>query len=120
MKIFILEDDPHRITRFKQWYSHHDLTITDQAADAIEILKSEKFDLIFLDHDLGGQVYVDSSEKNTGYTVACELSSTVNSDTTVVIHSMNPTGSNNMKAVLEKHCQVHQIPFSEKIRGLIL
>ena len=42
----------------------------DDTISALALMKDKPWDLIFLDHDLGGQVFVSSSHHNTGYTVA--------------------------------------------------
>lgn len=94
--VFILEDDPMRISQFKKFFSNKNLTMTAEAAEAIEILKKIKFDICLLDHDLGGQVYVNSDKPNTGYQVAKEICNTINADTYCIIHSMNPVGAQNM------------------------
>ena len=67
MNIFILEDDIVRIAWFKKEFKQDTLTINTDAEPAKKILKKQKFDLIFLDHDLGGEVYVSSDNANTGY-----------------------------------------------------
>lgn len=46
------------------------MTLVDKAHEAIQALKDHTFDLICLDHDLGGQVMVDSSREDTGAEVA--------------------------------------------------
>lgn len=100
--VFILEDDPIRIKQFKQMLSDKFLTMTDDATVAIDILNKQKFDICFLDHDLGGQTYVNSDKPNTGYQVAKQISSTLNIDTFCIVHSMNPVGAQNMyKAIGE-------------------
>jgi len=65
------------------------------------------FDLIFLDHDLGGDVYVDSEEKNTGNQFAkwlCQSKSL--KDTPIIIHSLNYYGVQNMKRFLPKALEI--------------
>ena len=118
MKLFILEDSQSRITLFNSWYVDHELTMTDDAMEAIEILKRDKFDVIFLDHDLDQRTFVDSSEPNTGYTVAKEIPNTVNVNTQVILHSMNPDGVNNMAAVLKAN-NPQKIPFGSKLAKIL-
>jgi len=97
-KLFLLEDSESRINWFRNRCkaAGHILVLADNVKDALHILRVEKFDMIFLDHDLDDRVYVDSNEENTGYQVAKELHNTINRDTEVVIHSMNSIGSKNM------------------------
>lgn len=96
MNVFILEDDPERIKRFKQMLIGHNLVITDVAWEANEILSQMLFDFIFLDHDLGGEQMVDTNVENTGSTVAKHIPSTINRNVQVYVHSFNPIGAQNM------------------------
>jgi hypothetical protein len=66
-----------------------------------------EWDLICLDHDLGGEVYVDSNELNTGYQVAKFLA-TKNPKCLIIIHSSNFWGACNMMSVLP---QADYIPY---------
>ena len=56
-KILILEDDDNRILIFKRNYSFcgYELVFVKHSNEAIEQLKNNKFDFIFLDHDLNGK-----------------------------------------------------------------
>jgi CheY-like chemotaxis protein len=95
-KIFILEDDPNRVKWFKENLVSDDLHITEFAEEAMEWLRSTKFDAVFLDHDLGGDQMVSSNVWNTGSTVAQMIHETENKDLTVIIHSYNPSGADIM------------------------
>jgi len=101
-KILILEDDPERIRIFRDKFHDCDLDMVDTSNDAIELLDENQYDLICLDHDLGGEVYVNSLDPNTGYQVTSWMSKNdhQNTDTPVVIHSFNPAGANNMYVAL--------------------
>lgn len=67
MDIFILEDDQARIDKFvKEWGTKAKLTIAKSYDEAVKKYKGD-YDLICLDHDLGGRQWVDSSEENTGF-----------------------------------------------------
>lgn len=100
MKILILEDNPNRIKQFKYNLIGHDVDITDQVLMAIELLKNNDYDLIFLDHDLEGKHYVPSSYFNTGYTVAKYLSANPQINAKIIIHSSNYKGVAKMRSVL--------------------
>jgi hypothetical protein len=65
MRVFILEDDPERIKRFRQALIGHDLTVIMDVAAAKEAWEPP-YNLMLLDHDLGGRTFVDSDEENTG------------------------------------------------------
>jgi len=110
MNIFILEDDPRRKEVFKEWFKNEDFIIVEDADAAIELLSKNKYDFIFLDHDLDGRVYVDSKEHNTGYTVAEAISGTLNKTTRVVIHSHNTVGAALMLSVLSEN-KAEYMPF---------
>jgi CheY-like chemotaxis protein len=100
MKILIVEDSQDRIAWFETALEKHELTISLDAATGKAAVASTKFDVIFLDHDLGGEQMVDSRNENTGYQVAKTITTSKNSDTPVVIHSYNPVGAANMQSVL--------------------
>ena len=121
MKIFILEDDENRIKVFKRSFIGIDLTMTDLADEAIKRLKTEKYDFIFLDHDLGGEVFVDSQNKNTGSEVAKHITHTLNKSTMVIIHSFNPSGAKNMFDIMKSYKMECVIaPFLGKDFNLII
>ena len=100
IKILVVEDDPNRVVRFSRECAGHDLTVTEFASDGASHVRGTKFDLIFLDHDLGGQQMVDSDD-NSGYHVAKAIPGSINDETPVVVHSLNPIGSQRMVGVLK-------------------
>jgi CheY-like chemotaxis protein len=111
MKIMIVEDSPARINTFKQKLNNkdYDLYFFDTAVDAEAALKNiGGFDVLFLDHDLGGQVFVDSKDPNTGYAVAKFIVDNKIDIPSIIVHSMNPVGSQNIKSILPK---AEVIPF---------
>jgi len=102
--ILILDDDEIRHTLFSKKYgSHFVLYHVYTAQEAIKLLQMMSFNYIFLDHDLGGQIYVQSGD-GTGYEVALWLMNNkyieLNTNVQVFIHSYNPVGAQNMKNVL--------------------
>lgn len=102
MKILILEDSGQRIKLFKQHYGKkHDLYFFDKVIDAKDALElMGPFDIIFLDHDLDDRVYVPSEEPNTGYQLAKWIAEKNLKFDEIILHSLNPAGVQNMKAVL--------------------
>ncbi len=110
MKILILEDANSRIQTFiKHYGKKHDLYFFDNITDAKDALNLlGPFDVIFLDHDLDDRVYVNSNEANTGYQLAKWMQENNISAEEIIIHSMNPVGADNIKAVLP---QAKIIPF---------
>ena len=68
-KVLILEDDKGRIPGLSSIFNEvgAEITWTDTAKECISIIKeSDSFDIIFLDHDLGGLSYVDHNREDTG------------------------------------------------------
>jgi len=66
-----------------------------------EMIHDNEYDLIFLDHDLGGKEMVDSADEDTGYHLALFIASdSANKETPCVVHSCNPAGAVNIAAVL--------------------
>lgn len=100
MKILVLEDDHIRHISFMKNLSDHDLDIVETSKEAIKKLQDNDYDVLFLDHDLGGKIMTPSGE-NTGYEVAQWLSN--NPDRMpkqIYLHTLNPVGQQNMKNVL--------------------
>ena len=97
-RILILEDDPLRIAAFKRRFLEirdkhpFELDFVDNAQECIEKLSKIKYVLFFADHDLGGEVYVPTDNKNTGSEVARWIKNNpenINKDTIVLVHSYN-------------------------------
>ena len=101
MKILILEDNLSRQEFFKVNLEKHNLTITDLSKIAIEKLSTEKWDILFLDHDLGGEVHVSSDNTNTGAEVARWIQNNPNKKPKlVIIHTLNPPGQKYIKSCI--------------------
>jgi DNA-binding NarL/FixJ family response regulator len=102
MKVLILEDAEERIAQFKKNMGDGNLLVfTDRPKEAIDLLKEGKWDVLFLDHDLSGKFFVPSG-KDTGYEVATFLEANEEfKPGTIVVHSMNPVGANNIMAALK-------------------
>jgi len=112
LKIIILEDMPSRIQFFKSKLHKHNVYYFDNADDVINALclLEKEWDIVFLDHDLDGKIFVPSSYHNTGYTVAKFISENNNiTIKQIIVHSMNPLGAQNIKMILPR---VEIIPFN--------
>lgn len=96
--ILILEDSDERIGQFRKNFINAELIIVKTSKEAIIELKNKKFDIIFLDHDLGGKVFQTPGE-NTGYEVAQWISKNLK-DSKVAIHSLNMPAVKVMKNCL--------------------
>jgi len=82
MKILVVEDDSPRQNFFSDVLSEYTPTFVTTSVEAIELVKQQAFDLIFLDMDLD-----DGLER--GLDVARMLKGTPNSYADVIVHSMN-------------------------------
>ena len=104
MKVLILDDEPYRHKLFRLHLAAEERTHVMTADECIDALREEKWDIVFLDHDLGGMQMVvsmsDTGEK-TGYQVACFLEEfPIYKPTKVIVHSLNPAGAKNMCAAV--------------------
>jgi len=122
MKILVLEDSQERIEKFKTLFPEHDHDVwfTYEAQECIDLLDTQQWDILFLDHDLGGKVFCPSDE-NSGYAVACWLSHfTDRMPTLIVVHSMNPIGASSMGQVLPEGMRIPFFLLHEKQAEMIL
>ncbi len=93
MRIFVLEDDPSRIHWFEQRFIGHDVTYADSC------LQIERFqppyDLICLDHDLGGRQMSKHEDNGERFAVLIreQHGRLQRPETVVVVHSFNPEGA---------------------------
>jgi len=106
MKILVLEDDIERIEEFRKRFQNvkgiENVDFCYSAKVCIELLKKEKYSLIFLDHDLGDKVFVNSNEQNTGAEVARWIEQNpLESGQSVIIHSVNPSGAKYMMSAIK-------------------
>ena len=119
MKILILDDDLNRHGFFNNALRHEDVTNVYTSKECIEELKKEDWDIVFLDHDLGGQVYVESGEY-TGYEVALFLEQNPEyKPPKVIIHSLNPQGARNMQMAISGSKHIPIIVLQNDIYGFI-
>jgi len=112
-RVFILEDDLYRVNLFrKKLAAKHTLTITDNVFEAKKLLAENDFDVLFLDHDLGGEIFVDSSAENTGYQLAKWLEEQKKHYDQIIIHSCNPVGADMMAVRLDSCTEnLSRVPF---------
>lgn len=94
-RVFLLEDDPTRVRLIREALIGKDVELT-HAWDADKGLElfAGPYDLILLDHDLGGKQFVDSSLDNTGAGFVRRLpEGSITNFTQVVVHSYNGVGA---------------------------
>jgi len=130
--ILFLDDEEARYSHFRSLLRNIPnikIVWVKTAREAIRAIDQKKYDIISLDHDLGGkgsgftpdypgdvpelhhlfgaQVPVTKQEPS-GLTVANAIAKTTNSTSLIFIHSMNQVGAQRMKQVLPN---AHVIPY---------
>lgn len=119
LRILILEDDKGRTATFFSKLSRHTLVFVATAADAISLIKNEVFDVIFLDHDLGGETFVSVEDRNTGSEVIRLLVSgnEITKRPYIIIHSLNTPAADSMQKTLVNNGFefVYRIPFTQLV-----
>lgn len=117
--IFVLEDMLVRIPTFMKIAKETgmDMVYYDNITDAINQYELANPKVVFLDHDLGQQTYVNSNEENTGYQFAKWM---VKNDKDykqriIIIHSANPVGAENINNVLNGFANI--IPITSFVRN---
>ncbi|MDD5354954.1 MAG: response regulator [Candidatus Omnitrophica bacterium] len=81
MKILIIEDSLNIVDLFKRFLDNHELHFAYSGKEAIDKRSNIKFDLIFMDNDLG--------EGLTGEDIAYFHADSINASTPVIVHSSN-------------------------------
>lgn len=119
LSVLVLEDDLNRVDIFKRKLGgRFDLCFVETAMDAIVAIQSEDFDVIFLDHDLGGEVYVSTEDTNTGSEVVRWMiayhGALFTYNPYVIIHSLNTPAAEDMERKLKSadFPFVYRIPFT--------
>lgn len=98
-RVLILEDKADRMVFFrKKFRPDTKIVHVEHAYDAIEELKKHEFDLICLDHDLGGKE-MEWDEEDCGMVVAEWISENLEYYN-VIIHSFNEPAAKRMMQVL--------------------
>jgi hypothetical protein len=118
--ILFLDDDASRTKAFK---SRVPSALTaENAKDFIELLKKIEGDepvQAFLDHDLGGEVYVDSSRENTGMEVVRWIVANNPKIMDIVVHSHNgPAAARMVVALCDAGYEARAIPFFSLIMSI--
>ena len=97
MRILFLDDLPERSAEFLSVVPHGDCV--DTAAACIARL-AEGWDVVLLDHDLGGQAFVDPQEEDTGSGVVRWVVANRPAVGRFVVHSLNEEAGRRMVADL--------------------
>jgi len=125
MRIFILEDDPARKIAFEQALGvfekgfPHEVTICSflGGVGGAYINFEGEYDLIMLDHDLGGAQMVSPDEEETGTAFVKWLveNNKLKNGPKVIIHSWNPDGARRMLELLPLNCMAFWEPFGHTV-----
>jgi hypothetical protein len=97
--VFVLEDNEERRDWFREKIPWAAVALTVCEAREKLLGFENRYDFFFLDHDLGGRVYLEPGDE-TGYAVARMLASAGVPGCRVLIHSWNPAGTMAMKSLL--------------------
>ncbi len=107
-RVLFLDDNPAR----RRWFGLHGVSFEDQlwfaidAEGAIKCLSdpihADGFDLVYLDHDLGEETFVDSDRKDCGMEVVRWIVANKPKIGEIVVHTMNtPAGHGMVRALRE-------------------
>lgn len=90
-QVLFLDDDHSRIDAIRARLASVkcDLTVVETADHCIAQLKLQSYDLVMLDHDLGGETYCDSSREDCGMEVVRWLKGNQGDHKFFIVHSMN-------------------------------
>ena len=117
MKVLFIDDEKERFDEFKLLYPDFDITYVDNIVDALDAVCSPAFDfdLLMLDHDLGGK---DTTQPIADYIY---MKVTGFTDLTVVIHSTNSAGAGNLYSKLHRVVECCVIaPYAWAKKNIIL
>lgn len=113
-RVLFLDDDHRRIATFREQVMRNEfeLTVVETAHECIQALSNRQFDLVLLDHDLGGETFVDSSREDTGMEVVRWIGAKGLPAGAFIVHTMNPVAATTMYFQLQQwgH-RVEQAPF---------
>lgn len=93
-KILVIEDSIEIVDLFKRFLDNHELTFAYNGEQAIDERCNKKFDLIFMDNDLG--------EGLTGEDIAWLQADSINNFTLTIVHSANIVASPKIVATIKE------------------
>jgi CheY-like chemotaxis protein len=97
-RVLFLDDDHRRIAEIRARMAVYrtDLTVVETADECIAELAGGRFDLVMLDHDLGGEIFCDSSREDCGMEVVRWLRRNGGEHGAFIVHTMNPVAAAGM------------------------
>ena len=100
--ILVVEDSEERLKKITSFLIGYTYDIAPKANIAIDLLKTNTYDYVFLDHDLEEEHYeTQCFGKGTGYEVAQFIVENKESIKRVILHSLNPVGRDRMLVLLK-------------------
>jgi CheY-like chemotaxis protein len=126
LRVFLLDDDVLRHEWFAKQFAGDRVDVAADPARSIELLSSNRYDLIFLDHDLLPEHYYAEGfdDERSGYAVARWLSERPDrcAAAQIIAHTRNADGALRMVELLRRvGLQAEHVPFqmlAPKIRNL--
>lgn len=118
VRVFLLDDDVLRHEWFAKRFRKDHLDVAIEPERAIELLSANRYDAIFLDHDLLPEHYHSDTldDDRTGYAVARWLASRPDrqSASHIIVHTRNADGALRMVELL-RHVgrQAEHVPFHQ-------
>ena len=105
-KVLFMDDRSKRIHSAIGKFKNCDLTIVTNVIECLQFLSNEEWDVVFLDHDLGGQEFMDPSSPFSGMEVLRYISRTSwpieKKKPNFVIHSSNTFAAMAMEEYLKE------------------
>jgi CheY-like chemotaxis protein len=116
VRVFLLDDDKLRHEWFIKQFKGDRVDVAADPARAIELLSSNYYDVIFLDHDLLPEHYYaeDFDDERSGYAVARWLAERPErlAAAHVIVHTRNADGALRMVELLRRAGrQAEHVPF---------
>ncbi len=117
IQVFLLDDDRRRHRWFVERFDGDEIDIAETVDEAKELLQDNRYDAIFLDHDLLPEHYESNDHDDfahTGYAVAEWLNENreINRAATIIVHTRNADAAVKMVEKLrETGRQVEYVPF---------
>ncbi|HVK37919.1 MAG TPA: cyclic-phosphate processing receiver domain-containing protein [Candidatus Kapabacteria bacterium] len=102
-RILFLDDDHRRIAAFRAIVTEVEceLAVVETADECIARLADGAWDLVLLDHDLGGEIYCDSAREDCGMEVVRWLSEHGGDHGGFIVHTHNEIAGAAMYLALE-------------------
>tara|TARA_R110000803_G_scaffold169444_2_gene232460 strand:+ start:2894 stop:3265 length:372 start_codon:yes stop_codon:yes gene_type:complete len=118
MNILFLDDDNERIRQFRTKIPG--AVVVKTAEQAIKALQKEDiWNIVFLDHDLGGEEFVDSNREDCGMEVVRWIIKKDAHIRNIIVHTHNTPAGEYMTALLKEALyETNYVPFGTLINNL--